>query len=770
MKFNFMKRIRTLVGLGILVLPAVLIAQDEPQSPKISAIKIQGNQNVSNLLIYGHISEKEGDPFSLRRVRMDIHSLFSMGDFKDVRVEALPGAKSGQVELTFVVVERPLIDKIVFQGNKKFDAQKLGEAMKLQAKAAYDESKLSQDMLAIKKLYLDEGYSAISIEPKAETDNGKNLVNLTLQINEGNQVKIAKIEVLGSVAFSAKKVADQTKENRQGDKYKPDLLNEDMKAIEDFYHDEGYLRAVVLNHQEAMSADGKKVTITLTVREGVQYSLGDTSLSGNVLVEDKDMMAAFGYKKGDLIHKKDFDEAVHKMRSLYADKGYIYAMVNPQMTYDDDLKKVDIVFDVTEGQMAYVQDIKIVGNYKTQDYVIRREMVINAGDKFEADKIKLSVQNLYNLGFFDEVNPDVQPGDAPGKQVLVLRVKERKTGSISVGGGYSSVDGFVGNIKLEEANLFGKGQHVNLDLEFGASRASASVGFTEPWLFNTPTSFSLSLFDTTRVFTSSIRNPDGTNNFYTESQIGGSISLGRRLSRFWSIYGTYSLQNVNIYDVDANYTTIGTSQYIAATNTTTSAFTPRLVYDSRDNYFDPTTGWKHQLSIEFAGGPLGFDNNFIKVVQDSSVFAPLPAGFVIGEHVRLGAAQAYWFAGRGYRDVPVYEKFYAGGTDTIRGYNERTVGPLAGGNALFVSNTELKHPIVGPLRGVLFFDAGDSWTNAWSLSESNLQMGAGMGVRLTIPGTIMDIRLDYGWPINSNLSTLAAPPGGVLHFNLGNLF
>jgi outer membrane protein insertion porin family len=769
MKFNFMKRTR-LVGLGILVLPAFLIAQDEPQSPKISTVKIQGNQNVSNLLIYGHISEKEGDQFSLRRVRMDIHSLFSMGDFKDVRVEAQPGAKSGQVELTFVVVERPLIDKIMFQGNKKFDAQKLGEAMKLQAKAAYDESKLSQDMLAIKKLYLDEGYSSVSIEPKAETDNGKNLVTLTLQVNEGNQVKIAKIEVLGSVAFSAKKVADQTKENRQGDKYKPDLLNGDMKAIEDFYHDEGYLRAVVLNHQEDMSADGKKVTITLTVREGVQYNLGDVSLSGNVLVEDKDMLSAFGYKKGDLIHKKDFDEAVHKMRSLYADKGYIYAMVNPQMTYDDDLKKVDIVFDVTEGQMAYVQDIKIVGNYKTQDYVIRREMVINAGDKFEADKIKLSVQNLYNLGFFDEVNPDVQPGDAPGKQVLVLRVKERKTGSISVGGGYSSVDGFVGNIKLEEANLFGKGQHVNLDLEFGASRASASVGFTEPWLFNTPTSFSLNLFDTTRVFTSSVRNPDGTNNFYTESQIGGSISLGRRLSRYWSIYGTYSLQNVNIYDVDANYTTIGTPQYIAATNTTTSAFIPRLVYDSRDNYFDPTSGWKHQLSIEFAGGPLGFDNNFIKVVQDSSVFVPLPAGFVIGEHVRLGAAQGYWFAGRGYRDVPIYEKFYAGGTDTIRGYNERTVGPVAGGNALFVSNTELKHPIVGPLRGVLFFDAGDSWTNVWSLSESNLQMGAGLGVRLTIPGTIMDIRLDYGWPINSNLSTLAAPPGGVLHFNLGNLF
>ncbi len=769
MRVNLTTRFWIATFSTFLALPRILMAQDDVQPPKISAVKIQGNQNVSNLLIYGHLTEKEGDVFSMRRVRMDIHNLFSMGDFKDVRVEAMPGAHSGQIELTFVVVERPLIGKLEFKGNKKFDATKLGEAMKLQAKSAYDESKLNEDILAIKKLYLDEGYSAVAVEPQTQVLAEKNLVDLTLQINEGNQVKIAKIDVLGTVAFSANKVAGETKENKQGDKFKPDLLNEDMKAIEDFYHDEGYLRAVVLNHDEKMSPDGKKVTITITVREGVQYNLGDVSLTGNVLVEDKDMLTAFGYKKGDLLRKKDFDDAVRKMRSLYADKGYIYANVNPQMTYDDDLKKVDITFDVTEGQMAYVQDIKIVGNYKTQDYVIRRELVIAAGDKFEADKIKLSIQNLNNLGFFEEVNPDVQPGDAPGKQILVLRVKERKTGSISVGGGYSSVDGFVGNIKLEEANLFGKAQHVNLDLEFGASRTSYSAGFSEPWLFNTPTSFSLSGFNTTRTFTSSLITADG-NKFYTEQQIGGSISLGRRLSRYWSIFGTYSLQNVTISDVASYYTTIGTPQYIAATSSTTSSFTPRLVYDSRDNYFDPTTGWKHQLSIEFAGGPLGFDNDFIKAVEDTSVFVPLPAGFVVGEHVRFGAEQGFWFPGRGYSDVPLYEKFYAGGTDTIRGYNERGVGPLAGGNALFVSNTELKHPIVGPLRGVLFFDTGDAWTNVWNLQESSLQMGAGVGVRLTIPGTIMDIRLDYGWPIGSNLSAAAAPPGGVLHFNLGNLF
>ncbi len=423
--------------------------------------------------------------------------------------------------------------------------------------------------------------------------------------------------------------------------------------------------------------------------------------------------------------------------------------------------------------MAYVQDIKIVGNYKTQDYVIRRELLIKAGDKFEADKIKASAGDLYNLGYFDEVNPEVEPGDSPGKEILVFRVKERKTGTISLGGGYSSVDGFIGNLKLEEANLFGKGQKVNLDLQFGANENSIQIGFTEPWLFNTPTSFGVNLFDTTRIYTTAVPDPVyGSTQFYTEVSVGGSISLGRRLSRFWTVNGTYLLENVQINNVGQYYSTPGTPQYVQATNSTTSSLTPRITYDDRDNYFDTHRGWRHQLSVEFAGGPLGADNNFVKLIEDSSHFIPLPLDFVFAEHVRFGAAQGYWFSGRGYSDVPIYEKFYCGGTDTVRGYNERTIGPIQGGDALFVNNTEIHHPIVGPLRGVAFFDVGDAWDSPWDafVGENQVQYGAGIGLRLTIPGTIMDIRLDYGWPIQSQLPVSAAPPGGVLHFNLGNLF
>jgi len=757
------------LGSACVIAPNLALA-DNSDSAKISSIKIEGNKNVSALVIYGHLEEKEKDPFSLRRLRLDIHNLFSMGDFKNVTVDAEPGDKPGLIALIFKVEERPVVKRIAFAGNKKWDAKKFSDDIKTALNKPFNQAVVNQDVEIIKKDYMDEGYSnaAVTFESKADTVN--NTIDVTFKIAEGSQIKIGGIEVIGSEAFSAKKVAGQFKENHEGDKYKPEMLDSDIKAVEDFYHDEGYLKAVVLDHKEKMSLEHKKVYITLTVKEGSKYTTGNIQFQGNILFEDEELAKALALKKGDVLRKKDLDDGLKKAKSLYADKGYIYSNITPNIQYDEDAKRADVSLVVTEGQIAYVQDIKIVGNYKTRDYVIRRELAIKAGDKFEANKIRYSCQNLYNLGFFDEVNPDVQPGDGPGKEVLVFRIKERKTGSISVGGGYSSVNGFIGNIKLEEANLFGKGQKVNLDLELGASRSSISIGFTEPWLFNTPTSFSVNLFDTTQIFTTAVLNADGTNNFYTETQIGGSISIGRRLSRYWTVFGTYTLQNVDIYNVDQAYQTIGSPQYIQASDSTTSSITPRIVYDSRDNVFDPNTGWKHQFSVEFAGGPLGFDNSFIKLIQDSSHFEPMPLDFVFGEHVKVGVGQGYWFAGRGYSDLPVYEKFFAGGTDTIRGYNERTVGPPNGGNALFVSNTELKHGIVGPLKGVLFFDAGNAWTSVWSLNESQVQFGAGLGVRLTIPGTIMAIRLDYGWPIASNLPITSAPPGGVLHFNLGNLF
>jgi outer membrane protein insertion porin family len=752
----------------LLTVSAPGLAQESANPPKIEKINVQGNHNVSSLVIFGHMGEKEGDNFSLRKIRDDIHNLFSMGDFKDVQVDAAQGSAANSVVLTFTVMERPQVGKIIFRGNRKWGSAKFLDAIKTAPKTSFDPSKMNADLDVIRDFYLDEGYASANVTYQTHLNPDTNTVDVLIDVAEGTQIKVGEVHVLGAEAFSEKKVIDQMKDVRRGDKYKPEKLAGDLQLIEDFYHHEGYLRASVVSHKEKINPALRMVFITITVKEGIQYSVGNITFQGNVLFADADLQKALALQKGDLLRQDSLDAGMKNIRSLYADKGYIYNNISQQLNYDDDLKKVDISIGITEGQIAYVQDIKIVGNYKTRDYVIRRELLIKPGDKFEADKIRASAEALYNLGYFDEVNPEIEPGDTPGKEILVFRIKERQTGSISVGAGYSSVQQLVGNVKFEEANLFGKGQKFNIDVEFGALQSSLSLGFTEPWLFNTPTSFSVNVFDTTQIYNTNVIGSSISTEFYSQYRVGGSVSLGRRLSRFWSVFGTYDYEYDTIYDVQPPFNDPTNPQYVASTSGATSSFTPRFVYDSRDNYFDPHAGWKHQLSVEFAGGPLGANYNYIKAIEDTSHFIALPLDFVLGEHVRFGVAQAYPFLNY-YTDLPIYDKFFAGGTDTIRGYNERTVGPLTGGNALFVNNLELKHPIVGPLRGVLFLDAGNCWANYADI-DGDLQWGAGLGVRLTIPGTVMAIRLDYGWPIITTLGPSSAPPGGVLHFNLGDIF
>jgi outer membrane protein insertion porin family len=749
---------------------AAASAQTASAPLTIGEIKVEGNKNVAALVIHGNMVQKPGDAFSERRVRLDIRNLFMMGDFKDVKIEAQPGSKPSEVTLLVRVLEKPQVGLLNFKGNRKWGKEKFQESMKTLPKTPFDEGRLKADLQVLKKMYLEEGYPDVSLAFSAKEDPIKGLVDVTIMFDEGFQIKVGAVTVLGATAFSGQKVADQLKDNRDGNKYRPDLLAADLKRLEEFYQDEGFLKAAVIDHRIEPVEGKRKVTLHITVREGEKYVTGKVAVQGNVLFGEEELQKALGLKKGELLRRGLMEEGLRKVRTLYNDRGYIYSVVTPRMEYDDDGKKVDLSVEINEGQPSFVQDIKIVGNYKTQDYVIRRELDINPGDKFEASKIRLSAQALYNLGFFDEVNPEIEPGETAGKEVLVFRIKERKTGSISVGGGYSSVDGFVGNAKLEEANLFGKGQHASAQVEFGGKRTSFNLGFNEPWLFNTRTSLGVNLYNTTRDFIGSVSG-SVSDKLYTDVLFGGSVSVGRRLSRQWSVFGAYSLQHVEIKDINPSLSDPASPNYIQPSSSLTSSFTPRLVFDSRDNYFDPTSGWRHQFSLQLAGGPFFGQNNFVKLIQDSSVFIPLPLGVTFGQHARLGVAQGFSFGGK-YTPVPVNERFYAGGSDTVRGYNERTVGPPVGGNALFISNTELKRPIAGPLRGVLFFDMGGAWADAQTMitGDQRVQFGAGVGLRLTIPGTMMALRLDYGWPLWSDLSPNVLEKGGVLHFNLGDLF
>lgn len=725
--------------------------------PQIEKIQLEGLKAVSEVFARGHMNTVEGEPFSLRKIRMDIVALMQTGEFEDVQV-FVEKSNRDRVNVIFYFKEFPRIGVIRFEGNEKKKDSKLLEKLLLKTGMPYDPVRWKQGFEEIRKLYEDEGYVQVRLETQEVFKEGENVVDLTLSVNEGIQMKIGNVRIEGIEDFSEKQLLGKMKNVKRGKKYRPEKLEDDLKTLETYMKDQGYLKAAVIGHRVIKEPENGLVDIKINVFEGEPYHLGEVTFEGNSLFTEEQLRNAFMLKKGDLVKKKVWDETLAAMHTLYADEGYIYADLSPEYRYDTDAQRVDVHLRIREGDVAYVQEVKITGNYKTRDYVIRREILTKAGEKFNAEKIRASARSLYNLGFFEEVNPKVEPGEERGKEILVYNVKERKTGSIGLGGGYSSVDKFVGNLKFEEANLFGRGQRLLLEWEFGKRRNSYQISFTEPWLFNTRTSFGFDLFNTTRLL-----------EFWTEKREGGSLRLGRRLNRRWSIFGNYSYELVEISGVTGEFADPNSSQFIPESRDTTSSFTPRVVYDTRDNFFDPTTGWRHQLAIKWAGGILGADNNFYKIVGDFSRWVKVPVEkFVLGGHVQLGFAKGYRANGR-FTDVPTFDRFFLGGSDTVRGYRERKIPPVSGGRVLYVFNSELKHPLVGPLRGVIFFDAGGLWGDLKRV-RNNLEYGAGFGIRLTIPGTVMAIRLDYGWPIHTQLDEGTAPRSGTLHFNLGDIF
>jgi outer membrane protein insertion porin family len=383
------------------------------------------------------------------------------------------------------------------------------------------------------------------------------------------------------------------------------------------------------------------------------------------------------------------------------------------------------------------------------------------GEPFDSSKLRKSMEKIYNLGFFEDYPTyDILPGFDDNKERLIFRVRERATGNISLGAGYSTLDGLTGNLGVTENNFLGNGQRIGIMAEFGARRRNYEISFLEPWFLGNPTSVGFSIYDLLR---------NSYDNNYTEERLGGNITVGQPLGNYeesnTKLWFTYKYESVNIFDVkDAASDAIKQQ----AGKRDTSSLTTTIVYDTRDSiFFNTKKGVRYSASFEYAGGILGGNINFTKEILDARWFQTLFGDFVFALHTSGGYVSGYGST----PGVPIYERFFMGGTDTIRGYDERRVGPKdvldtpLGGRVMGYGNLELRFPIIGPLMGVMFSDAGGTWDRTDEINYKDLATSVGFGLRFTITGALM-LRLDYGYGFKQEW----AAPGGRLHFNMGNIF
>ena len=692
-----------------------------------------------------------------------MQSILELGYFDNVEV----AVDTSTWKVTYKVKEKPYIKKISFKGNKVFSLGKLKGEMTLKEKEFYDLAKFEESKTKVITLYKDKGYADVKLETVPTIDDVTNLMVLTFIITEGNRILIGDIKIEGATAYKSKKILGLMK-TKPKKVYKEETLQEDRREIEKFYKNNGYIKAETYTPVITYNKDRTLMSILITMKEGAKYKIGKIAFQGNTVFSVKDLEKVLSIKTGKLFSDEKLQDSLQSMQEMYSDKGYLHARIRPDFNPDEPNGIMNITFDITENDIVYLGTLYVDGLTNTKEYVIRREVLLKEGDVFSAAKVRRSLEKINNLGFIESVDPQLQPTEKRDVTDLVLNVTEGKPGMLTAGGGYSSVQGLVGTLQLQHINLFGRGERLNLQYQFGSLQNSYQVTWTEPWLMQKPTALSLSLFNTQTILAYAT-----TISAYQENRKGTSVTVSPRLSDFLSLSFMYTYEDIAISNIDASVAY--SSSYptgISPSNAITSSLQTSIIWDTRDNIFDASRGGKKSLSLQYAGGPLGGDINFIRAVAASSWYFPTFWKFVLSVNLQAGAIDKF----NTDQDVPIYERFYVGGADTVRGYQYRTeIGPLQGGKAMGVANIEYKFPIVSEknhtvLQGACFYDIGGTWLSAddidLSLGEerTKLKAGIGFGIRFTTP--VFPLRLDWGYGLNH-------APGEALtqfYFTIGNIF
>lgn len=727
----------------------------------ISGIMIDGLKNVKPKSVNSVISSKKGKEYSSSAVRDDIRAILELGCFDNAEVNF----DRNNGILTFSVAEKPYIEKINFKGNKQFSAGKLRSESVLKEKDHYDLLKFEETKTKITTLYRDSGYADVNIEVYPTVDSETNKMTISFLITENNKIVIGGVKIEGVISFKEKKILKQMK-TKPKKVFKEEVFNVDLRTIETFYKNNGFMDYQFVTSSTTFNEERTHMYITINISEGVKYELGDITYEGNYAVDDSSMKKIIKLKKGNEFKQNNIYETLQGIYEAYSNKGYLQAVIEPSMDKSDKPGIVNINFSITENSVVYVGNIYVDGLVSTKEKVIKREILVNEGGVLAANKVRRSIEKIYNLGFIEGAEPQILPTGSPNIMDLMFNITEGKPGMITAGAGYSSVDYFVGSLQFQHMNLFGLAQRLNLLWEFGARRQNYEIDWTEPWIFGRNASLTLSAYNIERK-----RDYSYTSDAYKESRLGFSTRIGPRISDYVALLFGYSYEHVRIFDIDSRVR----NEIVNATDLSkdrTSSVVGQIVYDSRDYVFDPSRGNRQLLNLQIAGGPFGGNVNFIKTQIKSSWFIPTFWRFVLSFNLNLGAVEPYG----GHTTLPLYEKFYVGGADTVRGYKYRTeIGPDDGGKFMSVLNIEYKFPIVSEkgrtiLQGAFFYDIGGTWAEADDINlslgtgKNNLRSGVGFGIRFATP--VFPLRLDWGYGLNHKEGESLQQ----FYFTIGNVF
>ena len=726
----------------------------------ITEVKTTGLKRIERDAILEKITSKVGTEYKPETVRTDIETLYGMGYFDDVIISK-DETPTGLV-LTYDFKERPVINEVLFEGNEKISTSDLEEAIKVKKWAILDVNKVQADLDLIQKQYEDKGYylAKISYETRPDKDGE---VKLVYKVADYDKVEVKRIVFINNKNYDEDKLKGVFAETKEGNAmnflsssgtFKEASFKTDLQRLTLFYLEHGYVKFRYENPVITISDDKKYVFISVFVDEGEKYQIGTYDFSGDLLFTKEELK-----KEVKLLPGQDFSIStrnadIQRLTEKYQDLGYAFTNVVPKMDINDEQKLVNIDYAFEKGNLVHFGEIRTVGNTKTYDKVIRRELRIYEGELFSGSKLRISKERVERLGFF--APGEVQFNQVPrrGRDDIVdidIQIKERSTGSVTVGAGYSSVQGFFFQGKIQEINLFGRGQNLSLDSQFGKDQASRSysLSFFDPYAWDTNWSAGMDLYSSNSAIP----------NRYIIKRSGFNLKTGYPLTDEIQAYFTYKFEYLGVIQSYAITNTNGAPNIVVDTSLDTgilSSVILSVVRDKRNNRFETSDGNYQNASIEFAG--LGGVKNFSKVILNNRFYHPLIGDFVFKNSTEVGA-----MIDTGGRGVPPSEKFYLGGPWNMRGFEAFGLSPVTyhdggvekiGGSSEFFSLFEIEHPLIkeAGMKWVVFYDIGNSFAGIPGVNNGlsyTLRQNYGFGIRWFSP--LGPLRFEWGFPINRQI-------------------
>ncbi len=727
------------------------------ESSVIEKIYIKGQRKIEADAIRAKLSSKEGGAYSDDGVRQDIADLFALGYFYNIEVDRTEGPK---VTLTYTVTEKPSIAEIVFKGGDELEETELKDTAAIKPYEILNMAKIREAVEKMEKMYEDKGFFLARVNFKIEPTKEADQVKLTFDIKENDKVKVKRISFIGNKKMPSGKLKTGMVTQEGGffsfmsgsGAYKQDAFDHDVQMLNFLYFNEGYVQVKIDRPQVYVTPDKKGIYISFRVEEGEQFKVGTVDFTGDLLFSRSELFESTHIQEQDLFRYQVLQEDLKALQAKYGDLGYAYANPIPRTRIREADREVDITFEIDKGYKVYIGRINMVGDSKTRDKVIRREMRILEGELYNETRKRESLDNVKRLGYFEEVNFNTKtPKGRNDLMDIDVVVKERNTGTIQIGAGYSNYNGAVFNGQVNQINFLGKGQKLGVNIDLSKRQQLYKASFTEPYFYDTEWSVGGDIYQSLRVSTE-----------YDETKTGGALRLGHPLAPYLDGFIRYKLDKTKL-NVDPE---LGDPDLfpVETANGVTSSVTLSLEYDKRDDRFAPSKGIFSSVSLEYAG--IGGDLSYTKGFGTFRYYKKLFWEVVWRNNFTYG----FISSNNPNREPPFNELFLLGGANSLRGYDWFTIGkrkfsraiynrvlpttdvvsaeneamrPFGGTQEVFY-NLEFQFPLISEagIKGVVFYDVGEAEN---ILLSEELRQDVGFGFRWFSP--IGPLRFEWGFPL-----------------------